>query len=79
MTSNLVQRIYDHRIGKYEGFTKKYHVNRLVYYEILEDASSAVSRERQMKEWQRQWKINLTNKFNPEWKDLYSDVIRLCS
>ncbi len=79
LTHSLLQRIHDHKVGTYSGFTKKYHVNRLVYYEVIDGALVATRRERQMKEWKRQWKLNLINKFNPQWRDLYSDIIKAYS
>jgi putative endonuclease len=53
-----------------EGFTKKYNLNKLIYYEVTKDISSAIEREKQLKNWHRDWKINLVNNFNPMWKDL---------
>ena len=70
VTSNLVQRIYQHGEGLAEGFTKKYHVHRLVYYEIHSDVSEAITREKRIKKWNRQWKINLIEQNNPQWLDL---------
>ena len=57
-----------------EGFTKKYNVNKLVYYEVHLNAESAIVREKQMKKWQRAWKIQLIEEKNPDWKDLYDDI-----
>lgn len=74
MTENLSRRIFEHKQGLVEGFTKKYNVDRLVYYEILPDLKSAINRERQLKNWHRQWKINLIESMNKEWKDLYSEI-----
>ncbi|OGV00703.1 MAG: hypothetical protein A2455_11730 [Ignavibacteria bacterium RIFOXYC2_FULL_35_16] len=59
MTNNLSRRIFEHKQGLVNGFTKKYNVNRLVYYEVHPDSESAVKREKQLKNWHRQWKINL--------------------
>ena len=75
VTSNLIKRVYEHREKLGPGFTEKYHVDRLVYYEIFEDIESAKTREKQMKKWERDWKVNLINKLNPEWNDLYSNLI----
>ena len=76
VTSNLAKRIYEHKHKLIGGFTKKYNVDRLVYYETTEYVESAILREKQMKKWKRQWKIELIEKKNPNWKDLYYDIIR---
>ena len=70
VTSNLIKRIWEHKNKVVEGFTKKYNVDRLVYYELTEDVESALNREKQLKRWHRQWKINLIKEMNPEFKDL---------
>lgn len=75
VTSNLTQRIYQHKIGKINGFTKKYKVNILVYYETVEDINSAIQREKRLKAWRRQWKIDLIEKNNSSWKDLYPEIL----
>jgi putative endonuclease len=75
VTSNLAQRVYEHKHKLISGFTKKYNVDRLVYYEATEDVESAILREKQMKKWKRHWKIELIEKRNPTWKDLYYDLI----
>jgi putative endonuclease len=74
MTENLSRRIYEHKLGLVEGFTKKYNVDKLVYFEIQPDLESAVKREKQLKNWHREWKINLIESKNKEWKDLYSEI-----
>ncbi len=74
MTENLSRRIYEHKLGLIDGFTKKYNVNRLVYYESHPTLESAVKREKQLKNWHRQWKINLIESVNKDWKDLYSEI-----
>ena len=76
VTSNLVQRIWQHKQGQVAGFTRKYGVHRLVYYEVHEAMSAAIAREKQIKEWQRAWKIELIETANPEWSDLYDDICR---
>jgi len=76
VTSNLPKRIYEHKNALVEGFTKKYDVHRLVYYELAKDAETAMTRERQMKKWNRAWKLRLIEEHNPEWTDLY-DAIRM--
>jgi putative endonuclease len=71
MTNNLAERTYQHKTDLIEGFTKKYQVHNLVYFEHFGDASSAINREKQLKKWNRQWKINLVEKENPQWNDLF--------
>ncbi|MBA7534953.1 hypothetical protein ES705_27203 [subsurface metagenome] len=75
VTSNLIKRIYEHKNNLIEGFTKKYNIHNLVYYEITEDVNSAITREKQLKIWKRNWKIELIEKNNPGWKDLYFELI----
>ena len=70
VTSNLPRRLYEHQNGLVEGFTKKYNVHKLVYYEYTNDAYSAISREKQLKNWSRNKKNALIAKMNPEWNDL---------
>ena len=70
-SDELVGRVYIHRNELVEGFTKKYHVHRLVYFEIFEDRDEALKREKQLKRWRREWKITLIEKDNPKWDDLY--------
>ena len=74
MTDKLKRRIYEYKLGLVEGFTKKYNVNRLVYYESQPDLKSAVKREKQLKNWRRQQTINLIESMNKEWKDLYTEI-----
>jgi len=74
MTNNLSRRVFEHKQGLVDGFTKKYNVDRLVYFEILPNSETAIKREKQLKNWHRQWKINLVESKNKEWKDLYSEV-----
>ena len=71
VTSNLVERVYEHKNNMIEGFSKKYNIHKLVYYEITDDIESAIRREKQLKKWNRKWKINLIENSNPEWRDLY--------
>ena len=75
VTSNLQKRILEHKNKIFEGFTKKYNVNKLVYYETTENIEDALNREKQLKRWHRQWKINLIKEFNPEFKDLSENWI----
>lgn len=74
ITSSLKDRVYKHKQGTYDGFTKKYKINKLVYYEIYNDVRDAIAREKQLKNWKRQWKIELIEKYNPTWRDLYYDL-----
>jgi putative endonuclease len=70
VTSDLVKRVYEHKLKLIEGFTKKYNVNKLVYYEIFDDINDAIEREKQIKSGNRQRKIDLVSKKNPAWIDL---------
>ena len=70
VTGDLQKRIWEHKNKVVEGFTKKYNVDRLVYYELTENVESALNREKQLKRWHRQWKINLIKEMNPEFKNL---------
>ena len=73
MTSDLAQRIWEHKHDVYEGFSKRHKVHLLVYYEDGGDALNAIGREKQMKKWSRAWKIRLIEKHNPQWKNLYNE------
>lgn len=75
ITSNLVRRIYEHKSGLAEGFTKEYGVYDLVYFETHDNINEALLREKQMKKWNRQWKIRIIEEMNPKWQDLYSQII----
>jgi len=74
VSGNLKKRVYEHRYDLIEGFTKKYQVHRLVYFESTPDINAAIAREKQLKAWKRQWKIGLIENENPDWKDLYDDL-----
>jgi len=74
VTSNLVQRVWQHKEGVADGFTKQYGVKRLVWYEQHDDAESAIAREKQLKKWNREWKIGLIESANPYWNDLYDEI-----
>lgn len=76
MTSDLANRALEHREAMLEGFTKRYHVDRLVYFEAHDDADIAARRERAMKRWGRAWKIELIEGFNPTWRDLFDEAVR---
>jgi len=74
MTNDLIKRVYEHKNNLVEGFTKKYSVHNLAYYERYNDVYSAIAREKRLKKWKRQWKIDLIEKGNPEWRDLYPNL-----
>ena len=74
VTNNITQRIFEHKENIVDGFTKKYNVHQLVYFEIHNDAYEALTREKQIKKWNRQWKINLIEKHNPQWINLTNGV-----
>ena len=73
VTSNLLKRVYEHKHGLVEGFSKKYSVHKLVYYETTNDIRGAIYREKCLKKWKRAWKIELIEENNPYWKDLFVD------
>ena len=75
VTSNLVQRVWQHRNHLVDGFTKKYGVHTLVWFEVHETMPSAIEREKSIKEWRRTWKIELIESVNPQWRDLYEDIV----
>ncbi|MCK4403871.1 MAG: GIY-YIG nuclease family protein [candidate division Zixibacteria bacterium] len=70
VTSNLIRRVYEHKNKLVDGFTKKYNITKLVYYEVTNEATSAIAREKQIKGWLRKKKIALIESVNPQWKDL---------
>ncbi len=74
VTSNLVQRVWQHRDGAVPGFTRRYHVLDLVWFEMHESMESAIRREKALKEWRRAWKLDLIERVNPDWHDLYPDI-----
>ena len=75
VTSNLVKRVWEHKQHAFAGFTNKYRVTKLVWYEAHETMASAISREKAIKNWKRVWKINLIEAMNPQWRDLYDDFL----
>jgi putative endonuclease len=75
VTSDLIRRVSEHRAGEVEGFTKRYGLKLLVYFERHDDILSAIAREKAMKAWKRAWKVRLIMKENPEWDDLYSGIL----
>ena len=76
VTSNLITRVYEHKKNLADGFTKKYNVHLLIWYEVHQSAESAITREKQIKAWKRAWKLRLIEKSNPEWDDLYEDICK---
>jgi putative endonuclease len=74
VTNNLKRRIFEHKEKQVEGFTKIYGVDKLVYFEMTENVSAAIEREKRLKEWQRGWKLKLIEKENQEWRDLYDEI-----
>ena len=74
VTSNLYARVYEHREGTGSAFTSKYNCKDLIYYEFHEHIESAIKREKQMKKWKREFKENLINSINPDWRDLFDEV-----
>jgi putative endonuclease len=75
VTSNLVKRLWEHKNKMVKGFTQKYSVSRLVWYELHDNLVSAISREKRMKGWKRRWKIELIEETNADWLDLYTSII----
>jgi putative endonuclease len=75
VTSDLVKRIWEHKNNIVEGFTRRYGVHRLVWYELHESMESAIQREKRLKEWKRAWKLELIEGTNPDWKDLYDAIV----
>jgi putative endonuclease len=74
VTSDLIKRIYEHKQDLIDGFTKQYQVHMLVYYEVHNDVLEAITREKQIKKWNRQWKLRLIEEMNPDLKDLYDEI-----
>ncbi len=74
VTSNLVQRVWQHKNNLVPGFTQKYNIHKLVYHEICESMEAAIQQEKRLKKWNRKWKLELIEKANPEWNDLFSDI-----
>ena len=75
VTSNIVKRIWEHKNNLAEGFTKRYGVHHLVWYEIHESMDSAIQREKRVKRWKRAWKLELIENTNPNWQDLYHTIV----
>ena len=74
VTNDLIGRVYTHREDLLRGQTSRYHIHNLVWFEVFEDIEEAILREKRMKKWRRDWKIELIEKSNPEWADLYPEV-----
>jgi len=75
VTNDLIRRVYEHKNKLVEGFTAKYNLTKLVYYEISKDVKDAINREKQIKGWKREKKEKLIKGFNPDWKDLYEEIV----
>jgi putative endonuclease len=75
VTSDLVKRIYEHKNKIIDGFSKKYNLYKLVYFECFDDINNAIAREKQLKNWHKEWKYNLINEVNKQWNDLYESII----
>ena len=75
VTSNLIKRVWEHKNNVVDGFTKRYGVHQLVWYECHESMIAAITREKSLKKWNRQWKIRLIEKMNPHWQDLYDQLL----
>jgi putative endonuclease len=74
VTSDLVRRVHEHKTGAVDGFTKDYDVHHLVYFEVFDDPTTAIQREKTVKGWPRQWKINKIEEKNPTWRDLFEEI-----
>lgn len=74
VTSDLIKRIYEHKNNIIKGFTQKYNIHNLVYYEQTLDVATAIQREKNLKKWRRKWKLDLIEKINPNWQDLYNSL-----
>ena len=77
VTSDLIKRVYEHKNNLADGFTKRYNVHSLVWYEVYASAELAIQREKQIKKWQRPWKLRLIEELNPQWKDLYDNLLEI--
>ena len=74
ITNDLIRRVFEHKSKSTPGFTERYDVAKLVYFEQLDDPENAIKREKRIKKWNRAWKIRLIEEFNPNWEDLYADI-----
>ena len=75
VTSDIARRLYEHKNNLIAGFTRKYNAHNLVYYERFDDVESAIQREKRLKKWNRKWKLELIEGANPEWRDLYGELV----
>ena len=75
VTNDLIRRVYEHRNHLFKGFTARYNLEMLVWFEQTDDVNSAIAREKQLKNWHRQWKIDLIAKQNPSWLDMYESIV----
>jgi len=75
VTNNLIRRVYEHKNGLIDGFTKKYNCHKLVWFQQTNDVDSAITKEKRMKKWKREYKENVIREMNPDWKDLYDELI----
>ncbi len=74
VTNDIIRRVFEHKQKKIDGFTKKYNVNKLVYFEETDDIYAAIYREKQLKWWKRKWKLDLIETMNPDWNDLFYEI-----
>ena len=75
ITNNLIRRVYEHKNNLVDGFTKKYDCHKLVWYQQTNDIESAITQEKRMKKWKREYKENVIKELNPAWRDLYKDLL----
>ena len=75
VTNNLIRRVYEHKKGVIDGFTKKYNCHKLVWFQQTNDVTAAITQEKGMKKWKREYKENVIREMNPEWKDLYVELV----
>ena len=76
VTKDLIRRVYQHKSKSLPGFTSRYDVRRLVWFEVYDDPTTAIAREKDIKKWRRAWKIRLIEESNPDWRDLYEEITR---
>jgi putative endonuclease len=74
VTRDLIRRVYEHKTKAKPGFTSRYGVQRLVLFEVYDDPTNAIAREKEIKKWRRDWKLQLIEKSNPQWRDLYDEI-----
>ena len=74
VTSDLRKRVWEHKHDLVDGFSKRYHIHSLVFYELCDSISTAINREKQLKKWNRKWKLQLIERSNPDWKDLWQEI-----